>query len=72
MRINTLVDVISVPKACAHHEYLPIDRNFVRIFLLVSVFFSWAPYLLLIGGRGGIKKASASTLSVNEPTRASF
>ena len=39
--------------------------------LLVSVLFSRTPYLLLIDGRGKIKMASASTLSLNKPARAS-
>ena len=42
--------------------------------LLVSILSSWTPYLLLIdgsiAGRGKIKMASASTLSLNEPARA--
>ena len=39
--------------------------------LLVSVLFSTTPYLLLYrwGVRGGIKMASASTPSANEPTK---
>ena len=37
--INTLVDVIKVPKVRTSGEYLPIDTNFVSILLLVSVFF---------------------------------
>ena len=48
MRLNTLVDVIRVPKVRTSCEYLPIDTNFVSILLLVSVLFSWTPYLLLI------------------------
>ena len=41
------------------------------VFLLLdSVLFSQNPYLLLIGGQGGIKMASASTPLVNEPIRA--
>ena len=39
IRLNTLVDVISVPKARTSYEYLPIDTNFVSILLLVSVLF---------------------------------
>ena len=34
----------------------------------ISGTFLLTPYLLLIGGRGGIKMASASIPSVNEPT----
>ena len=37
--------------------------------LLVSILFSWIPYLLYIGGRGGIKMASASLSSANEPAK---
>ena len=43
-----MVDVIRVPKVRTSCEYLPIDTNFVSILLLVSVLFSWTPYLLLI------------------------
>ena len=39
IRLNTLVDVIRVAKACISGEYLPIDTNFVRILLLLSVLF---------------------------------
>ena len=38
-RLNTLVDVIRVPKLLTSGEYLPIDTNFVSILLLVSVLF---------------------------------
>ena len=48
IRLNTLVGVIRVRTSC---EYLLIDTNFVSILLLISVLFSWTPYLLLIGGR---------------------
>ena len=41
IRLNTLVDVIRVPKVRTSGEYLPIDTNFVSILLLVSVLFSW-------------------------------
>ena len=62
--LNTLVDVIRVPKARPSCEYLPIDTNFVSILLLASVLFSWTPYLLLIVGGigewGGIKMESAT------------
>ena len=37
--------------------------------LLVSVLFSTTPSLPYIGGRGGIKMASASTQSANEPAK---
>ena len=37
--------------------------------LLVSVRFSTTPYLPYIGGQGGIKMVSASTLSANEPAK---
>ena len=37
-----------VPKVRTSCEYLPIDTNIVSILLLVSVLFSWTPYLLLI------------------------
>ena len=37
--------------------------------LLVPVFFSRTPYHPYIGGRGGIKMASASTPSANEPAK---
>ena len=47
-RLNTFVDVIRVPKVRTSCEYLPIDTNLVGILLLVSVLFSWTPYLLLI------------------------
>ena len=48
------------------------ERTLVNGFSVTcSVLFSWTPYLLLTGGQyrwmGGIKMASASTLSVNEP-----
>ena len=39
IRLNTLVDVIRVPKVRPSGEYLPIDTNFVSILLLVSVLF---------------------------------
>ena len=39
-KINTLVDVIRVPKVRTSGEYLPIDTNFVSILLLVSELFS--------------------------------
>ena len=35
----TLVDVIGVPKVRTSGNLLPIDTNFVSIFLLVSVLF---------------------------------
>ena len=38
-RLNTLVDVIRVPKVRTSGEYLPIDTNFVSILLLVYVLF---------------------------------
>ena len=38
-KINTLVDVIRVPKVRTSGESLPIDTNFVCILLLVSEFF---------------------------------
>ena len=62
-----------MPKARTSGEWAPIDINFVSIFAHrlwknLSTFVL-TPYLLLIGGRGGIKMASASTPSVNEPTR---
>ena len=72
IRLNTLVDVIRLPKV----RTSAIDTNFVSILLLVSVLFSRTPYLLINGGRyrwaAEIKMASASTPSVNEPTRALF
>ena len=37
IRLNTLVDVIRVPKVRPSGEKLPIDTNFVSILLLVSV-----------------------------------
>ena len=40
IRLNTLVDVIIVPKVRTSGEWLPIDTNFVSILLLVSVLFS--------------------------------
>ena len=40
IRLNTLVDVISVPKVRTSGEQLQIDTNFVSILSLVSVFFS--------------------------------
>ena len=69
--LSTLVNIVRVPKAYASCEYLPIDTNFVSIPLLVSVHFC-GPLIFSIGGRGGIKIASSSTPSVNEPIRASF
>ena len=39
IRLNTLVDVIRVPKVRTSCEYLPIDTNFVSILLLVSLLF---------------------------------
>ena len=39
IRLNTLVDVIRVPKVRPSGEELPIDTNFVSILLLVSVLF---------------------------------
>ena len=39
IRLNTLVDVIRVPKVRTSGEKLPIDTNFVSILLLVSVHF---------------------------------
>ena len=38
-RLNTLVDVIRVPKVRTSGELLPIDTIFVSILLLVSVLF---------------------------------
>ena len=38
--LNTLVDVIRVPKVRTSGESLPIDTNVVSILLLVSVLFS--------------------------------
>ena len=38
IRLNTLVEVIRVPKVRTS-EYLPIDTNFVSILLLVSILF---------------------------------
>ena len=38
-RLNTLVDVIRVPKVRTSGVLLPIDTNFVSILLLVSVLF---------------------------------
>ena len=54
IRLNTLVDVIRVPKAHTS-EYLPIDSNFVSILLLVSVLFedplpSFNRWAVLVGG----------------------
>ena len=43
-----MVDVIGIPKVRTSCEYLSTDTNFVSILLLVSVLFSWTPYLLLI------------------------
>ena len=40
IRLNTLVDVLRVPKVRTSGELLPIDTNFVSILSLVSVFFS--------------------------------
>ena len=40
IRLNTLVDVIRVPKERTSGEYLSTDTNFVSILLLVSVLFS--------------------------------
>ena len=37
IRLNTLVDVIRVPKVRTSGEYLPIVTNFVSILLLVYV-----------------------------------
>ena len=39
IRLNTLVDIIRVPKVRTSGELLPIDTNFVSILLLVSVLF---------------------------------
>ena len=39
IRLNTLVDVISVPKVRTSGEYLPIDINFVSICYLFPFFF---------------------------------
>ena len=39
IRLNTLVDVIRVPKVRTSGEKLPIDINFVSILSLVSVLF---------------------------------
>ena len=39
IRLNTLVDVIRVPKVRTSGEYLPIDTKFVSILLLISVLF---------------------------------
>ena len=41
IRLNTLVDVIRVPKLRTLGEYLPIDTKFVSILSLVSVLFLW-------------------------------
>ena len=50
-----------------------ININFVSIFACESWrnlgYFLLTTYVLFIGGRGGIKMASASTLSLNEPVR---
>ena len=43
-----------------------------RVIRVPKVRILLTPYRLLSGGRGGIKMVSASTPSVNEPTRASF
>ena len=37
IRLNTLVDIIRVPKVRTSGELLPIDTNFVSILLLVYV-----------------------------------
>ena len=76
IRLNTLVEVIRVPKVRTSCQYKPIDTNCLSILLLVSVFFrrplTFFQLVGGIGGLGGIKMASASTPPVNEPTRASF
>ena len=41
IRLNTLVDVITVAKARISCQYLPIDTKFVSILLFISILFSW-------------------------------
>ena len=38
IRLNTMIDVIRVPKVRTSGEYLPIDTNFVSILLLCGLF----------------------------------
>ena len=69
--VDSLVSVVF--REALSHPYISFFHLLVNGFSVTCfrTFFA-DPFLILIGGRGGIKMASASTLSLNEPARASL